>query len=216
VNLVGEAHEQAVFDHARKPRERPGESPRVPDRPEVTVEHEVAVVGHHGTVLALCAPQVGLATALPDCRRDCRPGGGQDLDGHRCVQDLGLLARVDHDQEPIGRRVDDLLACVGPTPALDQALAGDLVGAVDRHVGDRVVEGGQRNRRRSGALAGLERGRDPLDVQSGVDALAQFLDRVCHSAPCPEADDRLVFDSRGRALAGAALCRLRTASFHGR
>ena len=208
VELVGQPDEQAVLDDARNRGERPGTSSGVVDRAKVTVEHQVTLVGDDRAVLALGATEFGLATLLADGRGDGSAGVGQDRNGDGVVERLGQLRGVDDDEQAVGGGVDQLFAGVGRAATLDEVAVGNLVGPVDSEVGCRRRDRRQPDTRLSGALAGLVGGRDPLDIEAGVDTAAERVDGVGRGAPRPETDDHPVLDGTGRGLTCPPLCRL--------
>ena len=97
------------------------------------------------------------------------------------VEDVRLFGRVGDDQQSLGGRVDDFLAGVGATAALDEVCARELVGTVDGHVESppRLVECRQLDPRLDRDLACLERGRNTLDIETGVDLATDVRGDLC-------------------------------------
>jgi len=214
MDFVGDADEQAVLDDPRKLGESGGQPSGIVDRAEITVEHEVAVVGDDRAVLALGPPECRVATETLDRAGDGRPSGREDFEWHWVIEHGCVFRRVDDDEEAVGGGVDDLLAGVGRAAAFHEVAVGDLVGPVDGDIDRDVVEIGQRDAGLAGQFARLEGGRNAGHVQPRVDGLADSQDRVCRCGSGPQSHDHPVFDRLGGRLPGRALRRVGASLFH--
>jgi len=187
---------------------------RAVDFAELTVQHEVAVVGDDGAVFAFGPAEGRIAAQVSDCVGDRRTSARQHLDGDWVVEDVGLLRRVG-DDEGSGQRPNRRSSRGrGRRRRPDEVPVGDLVGAVDGQVDRHFVQFGQRNARRAGQFARLEGGRDAGDLQAGVDPSADGADGVGRGAPRAEPDDLSVRDALGGGLARPLLRRPGAALFH--
>ena len=99
-----------MLDRSRKGVEVPGQRRRVRDRPEITVEYQIPVVGDDRAVLAIRGPEGRLAPASGHGVGDRPPRCREHRHRHRRVEHVALLALVHDHEEPLGRGVDDLLS----------------------------------------------------------------------------------------------------------
>ena len=202
---VSQVDEQAVFDGSRDFREVSSEFGRSLDGSEVTVEHEVAVVGDDGTILAFGCPEGRLAAQFGDCVCDHGDRVGQHFEWNGVIEDRCEFSGIDHDDEPIGGRVDVLFPGVGRAAALDQISSCGLVGSVDGDVGSRLLQRGQRNSHFAGELTRLIGGGNAPNFQALFDCISERPDRVgCRTAGA-QPDHGAVLDEFDRPLAGGAL-----------
>ena len=186
------SEKQPVLDHPDRRVDRLLQLPRLRDRAERAVEDEIAAVGDEGAAIAL--PQFG---PCPEFFERCRRGlpaelNDFDRDRKTLAEPIDELLVIDHDDEALACRRDDLLAQQRAAMPLDQVegAALDLVGAVDREIDAAMLaECRERNAEPARHLGGVLRGRDRDDRQALRDA----------SAPAPRRRRRPSSRCRGRA-----------------
>ena len=137
------------------------------------IENVIAVVGHQGTAGEVEAPD-GRAADLSEQPNTRSDGERQHLygDGTRRAKAVDSLCGVDDDHETPTGRGQHLFAEERGASALDDVPRRiNLVGTVNREIERRVrVEVRERNAEVRGVCGGGDRGGDPNDAQSGVDA----------------------------------------------